>query len=49
MRYAFHPDALVELKETAQHYAERVAGPHIRFVGSVEEAVSRILEQVKVK
>jgi toxin ParE1/3/4 len=43
MTYEFHPDALVELEQTA-HYGAREAGLDIRFIDSVEETVGRILE-----
>ena len=44
MRYEFHPDALVELEQTARYYGAREAGLDGRFVDSVEEAIGRILE-----
>ena len=42
--YEFHPDALVELEQTAHYYGAREAGLDIRFIDSVEETVGRILE-----
>ena len=44
MTYEFHPDALVELEQTAHYYGAREAGLDIRFIDSVEETVGRILE-----
>jgi plasmid stabilization system protein ParE len=44
MTYEFHPDALVELEQTARYYGAREAGLDIRFVDSVEETIGRILE-----
>ena len=44
MRYEFHPDALNELKETAQYYAAREVGLDLRFVDSVEESIGGIIE-----
>ena len=41
MRYEFHPDALNELKETAQYYAAREVGLDLRFVDSVEESIGK--------
>jgi hypothetical protein len=44
MRYEFHPDALVELQQTAQYYDACEAGLGNRFIDSVEETLARILE-----
>ncbi len=41
MRYEFHPDALVELEQTARYYGAREAGLDGRFVDSVEETIGR--------
>jgi toxin ParE1/3/4 len=44
MTYEFHPDALVELQQTAHYYDACEAGLGIRFIDSVEETLARILE-----
>jgi toxin ParE1/3/4 len=44
MRYEFHPDALEELKQTAEYYSAREAGLGLRFLESIEETIGRILE-----
>ena len=44
MRYEFHPDALTELKQSAEYYAKRQSGLENRFIDAVEEAITRIVE-----
>jgi toxin ParE1/3/4 len=44
MRYEFHPDALIELEQTARYYRAREPGLDIRFIDVVEETIGRILE-----
>ena len=44
MTYEFHPEALVELQQTAHYYDACEAGLGIRFIDSVEETLARILE-----
>jgi hypothetical protein len=44
MRYEFHPEALAEYDEAAHYYAEQQADLGLRFIASVEHAISLILE-----
>jgi toxin ParE1/3/4 len=45
MRYEFHPDALEELKESAEYYARRQVGLDLRFIDCIEETIGRILDE----
>ncbi len=45
MKYAFHPEALAELKDAALDYASKQPGLELRFMASVEMALQRILER----
>lgn len=44
MRYEFHPEALEEYRQAALWYAEREPELALLFVGSVEEAIRRVVE-----
>jgi toxin ParE1/3/4 len=44
MRCEFHPEALAEYEEAAHYYAEQQADLDLRFIASVEYAISLILE-----
>ena len=44
MRYEFHPEALAELEEAADFYAERQQGLGVRYLDAVHSAIRRILE-----
>jgi toxin ParE1/3/4 len=39
MKYQFHPEALVELEESADFYAERQRGLEVRFIDAVYSAI----------
>ena len=44
MRYAFHPEALEELRQAAEYYAAREPSLGLRFLESIDEAIDRVLE-----
>jgi len=44
MKYEFHPEALEEYRQAALWYAEREPGIALRFIASVEDAISRVLD-----
>ena len=44
MKYEFHPAALEEYLQTAHWYAVRQQQVALKFVASVEDAISRIVE-----
>jgi toxin ParE1/3/4 len=44
MKYEFHPDALVELEDSADFYFGQHPGLEQRFLDSIDSAISRILE-----
>jgi hypothetical protein len=45
MRYALHPEALIEFEEAARYYSRLQPGLDLRFIASVREAVDRIVEE----
>ena len=45
MTYEFHPDALVELQQTAHYYDACEAGLGIRFIDRVEETLANSTSQ----
>lgn len=44
MRYEFHPAALEEYNEAGFYYAQKQPGLDLRFIGSIENAIDRILK-----
>ena len=44
MRYDFHPEALEEYREAALWYAEREPTLALQFIGSVENAIKRVVD-----
>lgn len=44
MKYEFHPEALFELEESADFYAERQRGLEVRFIDAVYSAIHRACE-----
>jgi toxin ParE1/3/4 len=44
MRFAFHPEALSELKDAADFYSDREKGLELRFIDAVRTAISSICE-----
>jgi toxin ParE1/3/4 len=44
MKYEFHPEALEEYRQAALWSAEREPGIALRFIASVEDAISRVLD-----
>ena len=44
MKYAFHPAALEEYRQTTRWYADREQRVARQFVASVEDAIARIVE-----
>ena len=44
MRYAFHPEALAELEDSADFYFSQHPGLEQRFLDSIDSAIGRILE-----
>ena len=44
MRYEFHPEALEEYRQAVLWYAERESELGLKFVGSVEEAITRVVD-----
>jgi len=44
MNWDFHPEALEEYESAAIYYAEQDPDLQLRFIGSVENAIERILE-----
>lgn len=45
MRYAFHPEALIEFEEAARYYSQLQPGLDLRFIASIREGVDRIVEE----
>lgn len=44
MRYEFHPEALEEYRQAALWYAGREPELGLHFIGSVEDAIKRVVE-----
>lgn len=44
MRYEFHPEALEEYRQAALWYAKREPELGLQFMGSVEDAMKRLVE-----
>lgn len=44
MRYEFHPEALEEYRQAALWYAEREPELGLQFIGSVEDALKRVVD-----
>jgi plasmid stabilization system protein ParE len=44
MRYEFHPEALEEYRQAALWYAEREPELGLQFIGSVEDAIKRVVD-----
>lgn len=44
MKYEFHPEALFELEEAADFYAERHKGLEVRFIDAVHSAIHHACE-----
>lgn len=44
MRYEFHPEALEEYRQAALWYAEREPELALHFIGSVEDAIKRVVD-----
>ena|SRR6266498_5851371 len=44
MIYQFHPKALVEYDEAADHYKGRQPGLELRFINAVQSAIGKICE-----
>ena len=44
MRYEFHPEALEEYRQVALWYAEREPELALQFIGSVEDAIKRVVD-----
>jgi len=44
MKYEFHPEALEEYRQAALWYAEREAELGLQFIGSVEDAIKRVVD-----
>lgn len=44
MRFAFHPEALEEYRESALWYGQRDQRSALRFVAAVEEAIQRVVD-----
>ena len=44
MKYEFHPEALEEYRQAALWYAQREPEIALRFIASVEDAISRVLD-----
>lgn len=44
MRYEFHPEALEEYRQAARWYAEREPELGLQFIGSVEDAIKRVVD-----
>ena len=44
MRYEFHPEALEEYHQAALWYAEREPELGLQFIGSVEDAIKRVVD-----
>ncbi len=43
MRYEFHPEALEEYRQAALWYTERESELGLKFVGSVEDTIKRVV------
>lgn len=48
MRYEFHPEAELELYETAQRYDAEISGLGIRFGDEVERVIELLLEHPEI-
>ena len=44
MRYEFHPEALEEYRQAALRYAEREPMLALQFIGSIEDAIKRVVD-----
>jgi toxin ParE1/3/4 len=44
MRYEFHPEALEEYRQAALWYAQREPELGLQFIGSVEDAIKRVVD-----
>jgi plasmid stabilization system protein ParE len=44
MKYEFHPEALEEYQQATLWYAQREQKVALQFVGTVEEAIRRVVE-----
>ena len=44
MKYEFHPEALEEYRQAALWYAEREPELGLQFIGSVEDAINRVVD-----
>lgn len=44
MRYEFHPEALEGYRQAALWYAERGSELALQFIGSVEDAIKRVVD-----
>ena len=44
MRFKFHPEALEEYRQAALWYTEREPELALKFIGSVEEAIKRVVD-----
>ena len=44
MRYEFHPEALEEYHQAARWYSERESELGQQFIGSVEDAIKRVVD-----
>ena len=44
MKYEFHPEALEEYRQAALWYAERDPELGLQFIGSVEDALKRVVD-----
>lgn len=44
MRYEFHPEALEEYRQAALWYADREQELGLLFIGSVEDAIKRVVD-----
>jgi toxin ParE1/3/4 len=44
MRFEFHPEALEEYRQATLWYAERDLALALQFIGSVEDAIKRVVD-----
>lgn len=44
MKYEFHPEALEEFRQAALWYADREPELGLQFIGSVEDALKRVVD-----
>lgn len=45
MNYAFHPEALSELEDAADYYAQKQPGLDLRFLANVRDAIEALAAQ----